>query len=63
MPKLLVTLGLARSNGEARRLIEQGGVSLDGQRIADVAREIPATASSTFLIKVGKRHFVRVLFD
>ncbi len=63
VPKLLVTIGLARSNGEARRLIEQGGVSLDGQRLADAAREIPATASSTCLIKVGKRHFVRVLFD
>jgi len=63
VPKLLVTLGLARSNGEARRLIEQGGVSLDGERVADAAREIPATAASTFLIKVGKRHFVRVLFD
>ena len=63
VPKLLVTLGLAKSNGEARRLIEQGGVYLDGERLADAAREIPAASSSTCLIKVGKRHFVRVLFD
>jgi tyrosyl-tRNA synthetase len=63
MPKLLVTLGMAKSNGEARRLIEQGGVSLDGERLSDAAREIPAAASSSHLIKVGKRHFVRVLFD
>jgi len=63
VPKLLVTLGLARSNGEARRLIEQGGVYLDGVRLADSSREIPAASSSTCLIKVGKRHFVRVLFD
>ncbi len=63
VPKLLVTLGLAKSNGEARRLIEQGGVSIDGVRVADAAREIPAATSSSCLIKVGKRHFVRVLFD
>jgi tyrosyl-tRNA synthetase len=63
VPKLLVTLGLAKSNGEARRLIEQGGVSIDGVRLADASREIGAVPSSSCLIKVGKRHFVRVLFD
>src|SRR5213594_2763240 len=63
VPKLLVTLGLAKSNGEARRLIEQGGVSLDGERLSDPSHEIPAAPSSSFLIKVGKRHFVRVRFD
>jgi tyrosyl-tRNA synthetase len=63
VPKLLVSVGLAKSNGEARRLIEQGGVSIDGERIADAAREIPAAATATHLIKVGKRHFVRVRFD
>ena len=62
IPKLLVTIGLAKSNGEARRLIEQGGVSLDGERIADPARELAAGAPATHLIKVGKRHFVRVHF-
>jgi len=63
VPKLLVTLGMAKSHGEARRLIEQGGVSLDGEKLADASREIPAAPSSSCLIKVGKRHFVRVRFD
>ena len=63
VPKLLVSLGMAKSNGEARRLIEQGGVSLDGERMSDASREIPAAPSSSCLIKVGKRHFVRVWFD
>src|SRR6266571_4049595 len=63
VPKLLVSIGLAKSNGEARRLIEQGGVSIDGERLSDPAREIPAAASGSHLIKVGKRHFVRVRFD
>jgi tyrosyl-tRNA synthetase len=61
--RLLVTVGLAKSNGEARRLIEQGGVSLDGERLADPSREIPAAAPASHLIKVGKRHFVRVQFQ
>ena len=63
VPKLLVTLGMARSNGEARRLIEQGGVYLEGERLADASQEIPAAPSSSYLFKVGKRHFVRVRFD
>jgi tyrosyl-tRNA synthetase len=62
IPKLMVTAGLAKSNGEARRLIEQGGVSIDGERIADPAATLPAKAPATHLIKVGKRHFVRVVF-
>jgi tyrosyl-tRNA synthetase len=58
----MVSVGLAKSNGEARRLIEQGGVSLDGERLADAARELPAPAGASYLLKVGKRHFVRVRF-
>jgi tyrosyl-tRNA synthetase len=63
IPKLLVTLGMAKSNGEARRLIEQGGVYLEGERLADASQELPAAPSSSYLFKVGKRHFVRVRFD
>jgi len=63
VPKLLVTLGMAKSNGEARRLIEQGGVYLEGERLGDASQEIPAAPSSSYLFKVGKRHFVRVRFD
>jgi len=63
VPKLLVAAGLTKSNGEARRLIEQGGVSIDGDRLSDPAREIPAVAGRSHLIKVGKRHFVRVQFE
>ena len=63
LPKLLVAVGLAKSNGEARRLIQQGGVSLDGERLADPGIEIEAATPASHLIKVGKRHFVRVYFD
>ncbi|MFQ5878431.1 MAG: tyrosine--tRNA ligase [Acidobacteriota bacterium] len=62
VPRLLVSIGLARSNGQARRLIEQGGVSIDGERVADATVEIPAGPSVSHLVRVGKRHFVRVRF-
>ncbi len=63
VPKLLVRLGLAKSNGEARRLIEQGGVSVDGKRVSDPGEEIGAGPDVSHLVKGGKRHFVRVRFE
>lgn len=59
LPKLLVAAGLAPSNGEARRLIQQGAVSLDGERADDPAREIQPRPEP-YLFKVGKRRFARV---
>jgi tyrosyl-tRNA synthetase len=63
VPKLMVEAGLAKSNGEARRLIQQGGVTVEGQRVSDQAATLPAGAQATYLLKVGKRHFVRVRFS
>lgn len=40
LPKLLVAAGAASSNGEARRLIQQGGVTIDGEKVTDPAAEI-----------------------
>ena len=60
LPKLLVELQLAPSMAEARRLIEQGGVSVDGERRTQNDFEIDLTGDHTFLIQVGKRRFVRV---
>jgi tyrosyl-tRNA synthetase len=57
--QILTDTGMASSKGEARRLIEQGGVSVDGQRIADPAAVI--NISSGVIVKVGKRKFMRVL--
>jgi len=57
--RLLTETGLASSNSEARRLIEQGGVSVDGQRITDPAAQIDAARG--VILKVGKRKFIRVL--
>ena len=59
LQKLLAHAGLAESNGEARRLIQQGAVSLDGERVGDPATELSPRAEP-YLFKVGKRRFVRI---
>jgi len=62
LPKLLVKLALAKSNGEATRLISHGGVTLDGSRVESADLELKADVPAEHLIKVGKRRFVRVRF-
>ena len=55
--RLLVELGLAASNGEARRLISQGGVTLNGARIN---QDIDVTVQDGSLVRVGRRRFARI---
>jgi len=50
--------GLASSNSEARRLIQQGGVSIDGSKITDI--NLKLTSGKEYLIQVGKRKFAKV---
>lgn len=57
---LLVKTGLANSKAEAQRLIEQGGVSIDGTRITTVNHMEPLKPGMSVVIKVGKRRFLRV---
>ncbi|GIV54807.1 MAG: tyrosine--tRNA ligase [Candidatus Kapaibacterium sp.] len=54
----LVAAGLVPSKSEARRLIAQGGVSVDGDRVTDIAARL--AEQSEFTLKVGKRRFVRL---
>jgi tyrosyl-tRNA synthetase len=62
LARLLVLAALAPSNSEARRLIQQGGVRIDGAVVRDPVAVVGATAASTVLIQVGKRRFARVAF-
>ncbi|MEX0976279.1 MAG: tyrosine--tRNA ligase [Woeseia sp.] len=55
---VLKQAGLAGSTTEALRLISQGAVRIDGERIEDRRREIPAGSSHVF--QVGKRKFAKV---
>ncbi|MFA5133228.1 MAG: tyrosine--tRNA ligase [Patescibacteria group bacterium] len=53
---VLVESGLCSSKGDARRNVEQGGVSIDGETVKDFNFEIKSGA----VIKKGKRHFVKI---
>jgi tyrosyl-tRNA synthetase len=58
--RLITDAGFAKSNSEARRLVVQGGVRLDGQSVADPQLEVPRRGS--VLLEVGKRRIARVKF-
>ncbi len=57
---LLVELGMAASNSEARRLIQQGGVKLDGEAVSDLRLELEPSDEERVL-QVGKRKFARLV--
>jgi tyrosyl-tRNA synthetase len=57
---LLKEAGLVASKGEARRLIEQGGVRIDQEKISDAAKIIDLT--KPVLIQCGRRKFAKVHF-
>ena len=61
LPKLLVKAGLTESTSEARRLIKQQAVSLDGEKVQDM--EYMVQPSEEILVKVGKRRFAKILFQ
>ena len=62
LPALLVIGGLAASNSEAARLLEQGAISVEGQRITDRQARIAVAAGDAPLLQRGKRQFVRIRF-
>ncbi len=59
---LLVKAGLAPSNGEARRNVQQGGVSLDGEKVDDVRMQIAKEriGADGIVLKRGKKKFMRI---
>jgi tyrosyl-tRNA synthetase len=59
LPNLLQEAGLAASTSEARRLIQQGGVRLDGEVQSDPSAEA-VLGAETVLVQVGKRRIARV---
>ena len=59
LPRLMVATELASSVAEARRLIEQGGVKVDGERRSVKDLDVNLPEGGTLLIQVGKRRFLR----
>lgn len=60
---LLVELNLAASRSEAERLIKQGGVEINGERVADVKKELDLSKSGDYLLRAGKKKFLRILIE
>jgi tyrosyl-tRNA synthetase len=58
LAQLIKSVGLAPSTTQARRLIEQGGVRVDGERVS--AADLRLDPDRTYLIQVGKRRVARV---
>ncbi len=55
---LIVLVKFAPSKGEARRLVLQGGVSIDGDKVDDITYTVEKNGS--FILKVGKRKFIKI---
>ena len=65
LPRLLVLIGFAKSMGDANRLIAQGAVSIDGEKLSRNSARLKIGSvievKDEFVIKAGKRHFAKVV--
>ncbi|MCC6277337.1 MAG: tyrosine--tRNA ligase [Oligoflexia bacterium] len=59
--KLLVEVGAAQSTSEAKRLVEGGGVTRDGEKIVDSKLKFDLKPGDQFILKAGKKKFVKVV--
>ena len=60
---MLVGAGLAPSKTESRRLVAQGGVEVNGEKVMDGDRSFPSDAMQEYRLKVGKKRFAIVRFS
>jgi tyrosyl-tRNA synthetase len=60
LPRLLTATGLASSNADGRRLIEQGGVRVDGRPVTDPDMEFSTADLSGRVLQVGRRRFLKL---
>jgi tyrosyl-tRNA synthetase len=60
LPRLLVALGLATSNADARRKVEQGGVRVNGEAVTDPGLELLPDDLAGATIQVGRNRIVRI---
>ncbi len=61
LPALLKELGLVASNAEGRRMIDQGGVKIDGEPLSARTYDVVAPVVAGRVLQVGKRRFVRAV--
>ena len=60
---ILAAVGLASSKGEARRLIQQGGISLNDKKIADITYTVADedVNDGSFILRKGKKVYIKVI--
>jgi len=63
LTSLLVELNLVPSKSEAERLIKQGGVEINEQRVDDFRKDIDLTQPGEFLLRAGKKKFLRIIIE
>jgi len=59
--KLMVDAGMAKSNGEARRLISQGAVKINGEKVEDEDLELEISSLNEKVLQRGKRYFKKIV--
>jgi tyrosyl-tRNA synthetase len=57
---VLIQTNLVESKGEAKRLIQQGGVKIDGEKVSDAGSELEISQDKTLIFQVGKRKFLKI---
>jgi len=62
LPELLTQTGLVSSKSEARRLIKQKAVSIEGEKVTD-PHAVLDLRQAPFVVRVGKRRFARIVWD
>ena len=60
---LLTETGLSSSRSEAERLIKQGGVEINGERVEDVKHEVNLSVGSEILLRAGKKKFLKLIAE
>ncbi len=58
---LLVERNILPSRGEAKRLVRQGGVYLDGIRVEDIESKLDFSKKNEYILKIGKRRFFKLV--
>lgn len=60
---VMTQAGLTKSNGEARRMVQQNAVSVDGEKTTDIRKTFDLAADAPFVLKVGKRRFAKITWE
>jgi len=53
--------GMAQSKGEAKRLIQGGGVKIDNEKVTDLAQKVEFNGKESMILQVGKRRFAKLI--